>query len=289
MGFSRALGGSAVGPKPTTTQAHVGRALLVIAAGIFATLLLRVATGVWLLQVYEPRASTYLAAGRALDRLQTGMLDEQAALRSFVLGDRSQLTRARAARAAAAAANGSLAPRLGGDEELEDRYVAVRLAEQEWTSQWALRAAHAPARRARRAESLRRGSRLFARYERRQQALAADLQAKLAENRRAEWRAIVAGVAGEIVMLIVLGVLAWRYWRRLRGLVAVPTRQLRESLARMRRGDLTTPVPKEGSGELRLIAEDLAATRQALLAATEQAARGAPRRFAGRARRCRRC
>ena len=114
------------------------RVLVVIAATLAGLILLQVLTAVLMLTRFAPDAARYTRAAAASSLSHTGMLDEETALRAFLVArDQAFLDPYTRGQREVADGNLQLASLVSSDRALNDEFVAVVAAQQSWSTGWA--------------------------------------------------------------------------------------------------------------------------------------------------------
>jgi signal transduction histidine kinase/CheY-like chemotaxis protein/HPt (histidine-containing phosphotransfer) domain-containing protein len=243
-------------PAPSLTR-QVGRLSRVVVLAVAATALLSAVVLGLLVSVLVPRHDALGQGARAVRLAQLAMLDQQTALRAWLVTRQDRyLDPYRAGAAALPRHNAVARERLGGDDEAARLLAEVERRQHDWTVGWLLPALRGEAPGADDTE-LSTDKRLFDAY--REAAGAAEARAdELREGaQRTEFTVLGVALAVELAVCAVVAVVLARQLRTLRTLVVAPVEGLRATMARLRDGDLTARAPRDGPAELRQVAAGL--------------------------------
>lgn len=246
---------------------RVSRTGLVVVAIV---VLVNVALAVALATVLEPRQQQLQDGSRAVSLAHRGMLDQETALRAYlVTGEPDFLqpyhegtaaTREQLPRARALMEQPEVRQALDGTQEAVDL----------WRQRWAGTAlslgatiSNRPAANETRTFMLR-GKQLFDDYREQQQALREAVDAQIAADQRAQSQLIRVVFALEAAMLALALLLVQRQRRGLRDLVVQPVASLLATIDRLRRGDLQARSEVTDPPELRSIGEGLDSLAEAV-------------------------
>ena len=251
---------TAVGGQRLTDQISTLTRAILLTVGLAATVSLAITLvlGVWLV----PTTDRYNAGARSIRLAHLAMLDQQTALRAFlVTGDETLLNPYRRGVAALPGHNDRASQSYRDQPDQLDRVVRMQQAELEWTRGWALPAlakrqgpSAAPAAVA---ADLQRDRTLFDRY-RAAEAVAeraADRLRRQAEQRQL-WVILVA-FAVSLPTLLASGLFVRRQLAGLREAIVDPVDDLIATISRLRDGDLTARSRTDGPLELQLVADGL--------------------------------
>ncbi|SDF67254.1 Signal transduction histidine kinase [Blastococcus aurantiacus] len=249
-------------------RALLRRPLTVGLAALTAVALTTVGLAVVVLTVLGERVDR---ANDMLSALQDGhiaMLNQETALRGFLVTREARFLEPYVKGAADLAEADATLERLGGDdEELSDAFAALAAAEQRFLDEWAqpvLAAQPAVGDMIALDALLNRDKLRFDAYRR------VEAEARvLVEEQRRDATALQRGVvvAGAALSLAVAGAVAVavrRANRKLSETLIPPTQRVRETLAALAAGDVERRAPENGPEELRDIAGDVNVLGQAL-------------------------
>jgi diguanylate cyclase (GGDEF)-like protein len=199
----------------------------------------------------------------------TAMLNEETALRGYLLTRDGRLLEPYVQGAAAlAAANDALTPYVGagsGAPQLALAMVRTRIAEEQWREMWAAGAANA--RTGNITLSLTDGNALFDNYRRERAHLAEELEKRSEYMSRREQRTIAARVALEMAAFLAILVLALQQHHALRNGIIAPVAALLRHIRRIRDGHMEATSDPAAPRELAELAEGLNEVVRALAAA----------------------
>jgi diguanylate cyclase (GGDEF)-like protein len=242
-------------------SARFTRAFRAVAILIAATLLL---TGVCFAAVlgrFQPYVSTLLAGRDAIDGANDGMLDEETGLRGYLdSGNQIFLTPYYLGRSEIAKGNAE-AIDIAAIPELTAPFIAMRIAQQRWISEWAT-----PSLSSGKAESgtagvdafLLQGKALFDTYRTTDGVLNADVDQTIAVQQDLEHDLVIVALGLVAISLVITTVVARRQHRSLRAAVVEPIDDLVMTMRRVGSGDLTARPASTGPPELREVAAELA-------------------------------
>lgn len=246
---------------------RVSRTGLVVVAIV---VLVNLALAVALATVLEPRQQQLQDGSRAVSLAHRGMLDQETALRAYLVtgepdflepyregtaATREQLPRARA-----------LLEQPQVREALERTQEAVDLWRQRWAGTALSLGATISNRPAARETTsfMLRGKQLFDDYREQQEALREAVDAQIVADERSQSRLIRGVFALEAAMLALALLLVQRQRRGLRDLVVQPVASLLATIDRLRRGDLHARSEVTDPPELRSIGEGLDSLAEAV-------------------------
>jgi CHASE3 domain sensor protein len=216
--------------------------------------------------VFERRSAVLHEAHRGARTAHEGMLDEETALRAWlVMRDPKYLDPMGQGAREIAEGHAVLDETVGADRVIAPLLLDVRLAEQGWQTAWA-RVAEAVQRGDPPTRELffAGGKALFDEYRARQSRLIDALRAASdATDRRREWMLGTAALV-QLALFVVLGVFARSQRRLIRDTLEHPLDALLGAMRRVRDGDLATAIPVDGPSELRQIGADLGDMTRAL-------------------------
>ncbi|MGH7723279.1 MAG: diguanylate cyclase [Candidatus Dormibacteria bacterium] len=256
---------------PIHLDQAVTRVLFRLAGLAVVTLLVAIATNVWRSDLSSD-SNRYVAATQSLDRAHAGMLDQETGLRGFLgTGDATLLERYRAGQQEVTQGDRALQSAFDNDPGLLDDYVALRLAQANWQTQWATQAtALRPA--ATLGSYLAADQTLFDSYRVTETRLDQDLLSRVGSVDAVRATVANAGLVVKLGMLVVAAVLWWRARRELRRAVVGPIATILAGLERIEAGDYSILEPvTTGPAELRAVSERLAAVTQRLRSARDGA------------------
>ncbi|MAO80194.1 MAG: hypothetical protein CMH82_05955 [Nocardioides sp.] len=246
---------------------RVSRTGLVVVAMV---VLVNLALAVALATVLEPRQQQLQDGSRAVSLAHRGMLDQETALRAYLVtgepdflepyregtaATREQLPRAR-----------DLLEQPQVREALESTQEAVDLWRQRWAGTALSLGATISNRPAARETTsfMLRGKQLFDDYREQQEALREAVDAQIVADERSQSRLIRGVFALEAAMLALALLLVQRQRRGLRDLVVQPVASLLATMDRLRRGDLHARSEVTDPPELRSIGEGLDSLAEAV-------------------------
>lgn len=246
---------------------RVSRTGLVVVAMV---VLVNLALAVALATVLEPRQQQLQDGSRAVSLAHRGMLDQETALRAYLVtgepdflepyregtaATREQLPRAR-----------DLLEQPQVREALESTQEAVDLWRQRWAGTALSLGATISNRPAARETTsfMLRGKQLFDDYREQQEALREAVDAQIVADERSQSRLIRGVFALEAAMLALALLLVQRQRRGLRDLVVQPVASLLATIDRLRRGDLHARSEVTDPPELRSIGEGLDSLAEAV-------------------------
>ena len=246
---------------------RVSRTGLVVVAMV---VLVNLALAVALATVLEPRQQQLQDGSRAVSLAHRGMLDQETALRAYLVtgepdflepyregtaATREQLPRAR-----------DLLEQPQVREALESTQEAVDLWRQRWAGTALSLGATISNRPAARETTsfMLRGNQLFDDYREQQEALREAVDAQIVADERSQSRLIRGVFALEAAMLALALLLVQRQRRGLRDLVVQPVASLLATIDRLRRGDLHARSEVTDPPELRSIGEGLDSLAEAV-------------------------
>ena len=177
---------------------------------VAATILIGGITTYAIVGVLRPRVESLNAAVAGLNQAAIGMEQARFALTEFLAtGDRSDLASYSRSKAIVAAGDAEvLRSGLGGHDVLA-KLLAVRSAEQAWTTGWAdLVITGAETGTSAPAGFEAQGTQLFSAYLSSSSQATTDLGAKARAASADEWKAVIAGFAGSAVLIAAAGALA---------------------------------------------------------------------------------
>jgi signal transduction histidine kinase/CheY-like chemotaxis protein/HPt (histidine-containing phosphotransfer) domain-containing protein len=236
---------------------QVGRLTRAVVLAVAATALVSAVVLGTLVTVFVPRHDAISEGARAVQQAHLAMLDQQTALRAWlVTGEDRYLDPYRAGAAALPRHNATARARLGGDEQATRLLAEVERRQEAWTTGWLLPALRGEAPAGADPE-LSTDRRLFLSY--REAAAAADAHAEGLRDgaQRTEFAVLGIALAVELAVCLVVAVAVARQLRTLRTLVVAPVEGLRATMGRLRDGDLTARAPQDGPAELRQVGQGL--------------------------------
>jgi signal transduction histidine kinase/DNA-binding response OmpR family regulator len=228
---------------------------LAVTALVAVAVLLALVT--WLV----PTADRVVDGGRSLRRAHLATLDQETAVRAFLLtGQRSFLEAFRRASLQAPRDLAAARRAFRSDPDQLRRLDEMAAREQAWATQWAeptAAGATAGATREELRSHVTRGTQLFGAY----RAAEADAEDGAdAVRSRIEHRQLIAlgiGLSIELLVMVAGGVFVARELRRLRGSIVTPVEGLLATMGRIRDGELTARAEPDGPLELQLIGDGL--------------------------------
>lgn len=224
-----------------------------------------VATGILLVDGHARSARMIDAAKGARDTHEATM-DQQRALDRFLLaGDRTAAVRAAAAAAASRAeANERLDAAIAGDERLAALAIDLHVARSRWVDGVSRAVMGARPAGAELDAFLDRDDDLFARYRSSYEDLSEAVLGERDGAVRDQRRLLLAGIASQLGLLLVVGGFALRNRRTLVRDVVGPVDAISGAVGRMRDGDLDARVPGGPHVELATVADGLGLLGSAL-------------------------
>lgn len=229
------------------------RRLLVITTAL--TLML-VALFIYILVVVRPAQNRYDDGARALQLAHAAMIDQETGLRGFLLVDEDAFLQPYRQGVATVGREDEVLNRtLGSDQTTAPALLDMRVAQQRWSSEWAVVVAcgGAPSSHAALVDFLNKGKSLFDVYRAKELALSDEVQSRrdLLEARRGI--ALLAGLAATVVFVSLLFVEMVRKRRRLRAAVVQPVDDIIAATAAIAAGDFSSSVVIQGASEFELI------------------------------------
>ncbi len=201
-----------------------------------------------------PQTDRYQSGARAVRLAHLDMVDQETALRAFLItGQEEFLEPYEAGTAALPGHNAEVRDAFRGAPRALARYDEVEQRQQAWLDAWAEPALRGfPAGRSE-AGFLRLGKTLFDDY-RAAETAAEDLADRLrTDSQRQQVRLLALGLGLEVLLAAAVAAVVTRQFRRLRGDVVEPVEGLTTTIARLRDGDLGARGPGTGPAELRAI------------------------------------
>jgi diguanylate cyclase (GGDEF)-like protein len=210
--------------------------------------------------------STLLAANHALQLSNSGMLDEETGLRGYLAArDPILLQPYTQGEAELSQGNAGIQTLLGTEAALLEPLVNLRLAQQEWLTQWAEPALQTQPGVATLDPFLQQGKTLFDAYRGAEADLAAQLDTRLQRLEDQSTAVSNGALAVEGLLIILGGFLWWRSRLQLRTGIVGPVTRILATLERFETGDYAAPpVPEQGPAELRSIGLRLSSLASAL-------------------------
>lgn len=240
------------------------RRLLVITTAL--TLML-VALFIYILVVVRPAQNRYDDGARALQLAHAAMIDQETGLRGFLLVDEDAFLQPYRQGVATVGREDEVLNRtLGSDQTTAPALLDMRVAQQRWSSEWAVVVASggAPSSHAALVDFLNKGKSLFDVYRAKELALSDEVQSRrdLLEARRGI--ALLAGLAATVVFVSLLFVEMVRKRRRLRAAVVQPVDDIIAATAAIAAGDFSSSVVIQGASEFELIGASIDRLRDTL-------------------------
>ena len=231
-----------------------------VAALISLTLLVSAVSFGLVLGHFEPTISSLLSGRTAVDQAHSGMIDEETGLRGFLAtGDASFLQPFQAGVQEQSAGNAA-AEWLTTRAELAAPILDMRLAQENWNTQWAVPAAATlpgTLTSTNRTAFFAAGKALFDRYRNRHSIVVQLLDGDIAAEQSAEHSAVALGLGMALAVLVLTTVVARRQHRSLRAALVAPIGDLLATMHRVREGDLAARPAGIGPPELREVAAEL--------------------------------
>ena len=214
-----------------------------------------------------PQTDRYQDGTRAVRLAHLAMLDQETALRAFLItGQEEFLEPYERGSAVLPRRNADVREAFTDREELLTAYAEVERRQQAWQTGWADEALRGFPTGRSEAGFLRLDKTLFDDYreaEGRAEALADDLRE---DSEARQVRLLGIGLALEAVLAGLVAAVVLRQFRRLRGDVVEPVEGLTSTIDRLREGDLSARSPGTGPAELRSIGGGLDELAAALAA-----------------------
>jgi diguanylate cyclase (GGDEF)-like protein len=221
----------------------------------------------YLIGSIRPDQQRYRAGAGALALAHAGMIDEESALRGYLLlRDPALLVAYRDAAATVANEYAALNGLLASDRRTAPSLLTMRVAGQAWESEWAHAVATGAVPTDRRSLTAfyARGSDLFGTYRTAEVALGERLQVRRDALNADQDRMLASGLALTVVLAVVVVALAVRQRRRLEDAVVEPVGAIVSTTEAIARLDLDTRLEPSGPEEFRRIGEGLMRMRDAL-------------------------
>ncbi|TAL12010.1 MAG: hypothetical protein EPN99_17165, partial [Frankiales bacterium] len=242
--------------------------LMVVAIGI--TALVGGLVLALVVAVYAPRTDAYTEGVRSIRLAHLAMVDQQTALRAFlVTGDTRFLTPYEEGVRALPARNAEVRERFAGQDDLLAAFAEVEERQRAWTTGWAEAALEGFPPGTGTAEFLRRDKALFDSYREAESLVEEEGDRLRRDSERRQVLLLVVGLGLELTLALVVALLVRRQFLRLRADVVEPVEALTRTITQLRDGDLTARSSGTGPAELQAIgsgldelAAELAAERQ---------------------------
>ena len=226
--------------------------LMVIAIGI--TSLVGGLVLALVVAVYAPRTDDYTEGVRAIRLAHLAMVDQETALRAFLITDDTQfLGPYEEGVRDLPVHNAEVRERFAGQDGLLAAFAEVEERQRAWTTGWAEQALGGFPTGTGSAEFLRRDKALFDAYREVEAAVAVEGDELRRESDRQQVVLLIVGLALELALALALALLVRRQFLRLRADVVEPVEALTGTITQLRDGDLTARSSGSGPAELRAI------------------------------------
>jgi signal transduction histidine kinase/DNA-binding response OmpR family regulator/HPt (histidine-containing phosphotransfer) domain-containing protein len=235
---------------PTSLTEQVRRVSRVVVLSVAGTAVVSAAVLGLLLAVLVPRTELADDGLRAVRLAHRAALDQQTALRAWlVTREDPYLEPYRRGAEALPALNARAREVFAGDEEAARLLDAVEAAQQDWTTGWLL-----PALRGEPPgegdTDLSTDKELFDAYREAHAAAESRVAVLRSDADRAQRLALLTALALQLLVLVLAGLALRRQLRDVRAQVVQPVDALRETVSRLRDGDLSVRAPTTGPAEL---------------------------------------
>ena len=240
--------------RPYSLTRRVGSLARVVIATVAATAVVSALVLAVMFLVLVPSTERYTDGARNVRLAHLAMVDQQTALRAFLVTGREEfLDPYERGSAALPRHNAVVLDRFAADAGMLRDYRVVQARQQAWIDGWARDALRRPADAADPAGFLRRDKALFDEY--REAERAYEIRAdNLRERSEAQQLTLLSvGLALEVLLALAVGTLVTRQFLRLRSEVVEPVGALTGTIDRLRHGDLTARAPRTGPTELQEI------------------------------------
>jgi CHASE3 domain sensor protein len=217
-----------------------------------------------------PAQLRYASGDRAVQSAHEAMIDQETGLRGYLLvHDKSFLQPYRSGLEAVATQDAAASDALGSDAVMAPLLLDMRVAQQQWISQWAVvvAAGRAPTQDAALKAFLFQGKDLFDAYRVRESRLAASIQTKREALQRRLVLAFGLGLGVLIVVAAGLACVVTRQRRLLGAMLVAPVAGIVAATEKIAKGDLGTRVELDGPLEFRQIGTSVNAMGDALVSA----------------------
>ncbi|MCU1674739.1 MAG: two-component hybrid sensor and regulator [Frankiales bacterium] len=253
--------GDASGQRLTS---QVGRLALLMLLTLTATAAVALAVLLTLVLWLVPRTDRLVEGARSVRLAHLASVDQETGLRAYLLSRQDAFLEPYRRGLAEEPRHFAIARRAFADEPAESRRLAVMEArQQEWMEQWAL-----PTARAAVPDDLtahvRHGKVLFDRYRAAERAAEVGADRLRAASERDQRLALVAGLAIELLVLVLGTTVVARQIRRLRGGIVQPVEGLLDTMGQISDGDLSARSDVRGPLELQLLGGGLDQLAEAL-------------------------
>ena len=228
----------------------IGTALVVLAS-ILAVLF------VYLVAVIEPAQHRFTLGGQAVRLAHAAMIDQETGLRGYLLvHDVSLLEPYRLGQDHLTQQNAAITSHLGSTPALVPLILDMRLAEDQWLTEWAApaSAADGPADAASLSAFVLRGKTLFDAYRFRYERLSDAVDRRRNDLQHQATVAVEAALAAVIALAVILAALMRAQYLRLNRAIVQPVAGIVEGVKRIAAGDLDATIAAGGPSEFRRIA-----------------------------------
>lgn len=192
------------------------------------------------LTVVAPRTEDYTEGVRAIRLAHLAMVDQQTALRAYlVTDDRRFLDPYEEGVRDLPARNAEVRARFAGSDELLSAFTEVEQRQQAWTAGWARPALTGFLAGTGSSASFLRDKELFDAYREAESAVEVQGDALRRESERRQVLLLVVGLGLELALALAVALLVRRQFLRLRADVVEPVEALTGTISRLRDGDLT--------------------------------------------------
>jgi signal transduction histidine kinase/CheY-like chemotaxis protein len=234
----------------TSLTAEVRRTSRAVVAVVAATALVSAGALLLLVLVLVPRTEQVEEGARAVRDARGAMLDQQTAVRAWLVTREDRyLEPYRAGAAVLPRANARARRALAGDERASALLDESERRQRAWTSTWVLPALRGEPPGAGERD-LSADKALFDAWRGAQAAVESRVEdLRLAAERR-QTVALVVALALQLLLCLAAAAVLRRQVQRVRALVVRPVEGLRATVARLRDGDLSARAPQEGPAEL---------------------------------------
>jgi diguanylate cyclase (GGDEF)-like protein len=215
----------------------------------------------------RPDQMRYSDGQTALQLAHQAMIDQETGLRGYLLLHETKfLDPYHEGVAAVAVHNATVSQELGTTSDVAPFLLEMRIAEEAWTSQWALVVAqdHAPSNATALSSFLDLGKELFDSYRLRESALTSFVQARNDSLQHREGVAFGVGLAVTTAVLLVLAIVMERQRRRLRRMLIGPVDAIVATTERIANREFEARVESDGPAEFRQIGTSINHMAEAL-------------------------
>ncbi|MCW2679079.1 MAG: response regulator [Frankiales bacterium] len=246
------------GTPPTSLTRRVGSLARLMVVTVAVTALGSALVLALLVLALVPQTERYQEGARAVRLAHLAMLDQETALRAFLItGQPEFLEPYEAGSSALPDRNAEVRSRFGDNDQMLALYAEVEQRQDTWRSGWADPALRGFPEGRSQAGFLRLDKTLFDDYRDAEAAAEMRADALRRDSERQQVRLLAVGLGLEVLLALAVAFVVARQFRRLRGDVVEPVQGLTSTISRLRHGDLEARSPGTGPAELQAIGSGL--------------------------------